>query len=125
MHGAGETVAIRSHRDLIVWQRAIELTVSMYEITSSFPREEMFGLTSQMRRAAVSVASNIAEGYGRTSTGEYRQFLGIARSSNLELETQLLVARKLGFGDPKKLDQAEAMSSEVSRMLVSLMSKIS
>ena len=116
---------VQSHRDLIVWQRAIELTVAIYEITSSFPREEIFGLTSQMRRAGVSIASNIAEGYGRTSTGEYRQFLGMARGSNLELQTQIVVARKLGFGDPHKLDVAESMSSEVSKMLVSIMSKLS
>lgn len=78
-----------------------------------------------MRRAAVSIANNIAEGYGRSSTGEYKQFLGIARGSNPELQTQLVVARKLGFGCQEKLDQAEAMSSEVSRMLVSLMNKLS
>lgn len=116
---------IESHRDLIVWQRGIELTVAVYEITSAFPREEVFGLTAQMRRAAVSIASNIAEGYGRSSTGEYKQFLGIARGSNLELQTQLVVARKLGFGRPERLDQAEAMSTEVSRMLVALMNKLS
>lgn len=116
---------VQSHRDLIVWQRAIELTVAIYEITSSFPREEIFGLTSQMRRAGVSIASNIAEGYGRTSTGEYCQFLGMARGSNLELQTQITVARKLGFGDASKLDVAESMSSEVSKMLVLIMSKLS
>lgn len=117
-------MAIASHRDLIVWQRAIEMTVAVYELTAGFPREEIFGLSSQLRRAGVSVASNIAEGYGRASTGEYRQFLGTARGSNLELQTQLVLARRLGMGDPPKIDHVEALSFEVSKMLVAMMGKI-
>ena len=76
-------------RDLIVWQRAIELTVEIYKLTRSFPKEEMYGLTSQMRRASVSVASNIAEGRGQLNPAEFRQFLGIAQGSIFELKTQL------------------------------------
>jgi four helix bundle protein len=83
--------------DLIVWQRAIELTVSIYSLTRSFPKDEMFGLTSQMRRASVSVASNIAEGRGRLNPAEFRQFLGVAQGSICELKTQLLVAKRLGI----------------------------
>jgi four helix bundle protein len=101
---------IQSHRDLIVWQRAIELSVGVYELTRQFPGEETYGMSSQMRRAAVSVASNIAEGYGRASTGEYVQFLGIARGSNLELQTQMVIARRLRIGNTEKLDQTEAFS---------------
>ncbi len=75
--------------DLIVWQRAIELTISIYSLTRSFPKDEMFGLTSQMRRASVSIASNIAEGRGRLNPAEFRQFLGLAQGSLCELRTQL------------------------------------
>jgi four helix bundle protein len=115
---------IESHRDLIVWQRAIEMTLAVYELTGEFPKDEIYGLTSPLRRAGVSVASNIAEGYGRTSTGEYRHFLGTARGSNLELQTQLVLARRLRMGDPSRIDSAEALSFEVSRMLVAMIGKM-
>jgi four helix bundle protein len=115
---------IESHRDLAVWQRAIEMTIATYELTSRFPREEVYGLATQLRRAGVSVASNIAEGYGRGSRGEYKQFLGMARGSNLELQTQLLIAKRLRLGDPMKIDRAEVLSGEVSKMLVSLLRKL-
>ena len=98
---------VKSYRDLDVWQCAIQLSVSLYQLTRDFPREEIFGLTSQLRRAGVSVASNIAEGYGRTSKGEYRSFLGLARGSALEVQTQLVIAREIGFGDPNKIAEAE------------------
>ena len=87
---------VESYRDLKVWQRAIEMTLGIYRATTGFPKEELFGLTSQIRRAGVSVASNIAEGYGRSSRGEYKQFLGMARGSNLEVQTQLFIATELG-----------------------------
>jgi four helix bundle protein len=115
---------IESHRDLVVWQRAIEMTVAVYELTTRFPKEEIYGLASQLRRAGVSVASNIDEGYGRASRGEYKQFLGMARGSNLELQTQLVIARKLRIGDSGRIDQAEGLSFEVSKMLVALMLKL-
>ena len=85
--------AIRSYRDLVVWQKAMELVAEIYQRTRAFPMDEMFGLVSQMRRAAVSIPSNIAEGYGRASTGEYKQFLGHARGSLWEVETQILIAK--------------------------------
>jgi four helix bundle protein len=91
---------LNSFRYLVVWQRAMQLTVAVYRLTQEFPREEIYGLTSQIRRAAVSVPSNIAERHGRLNTGEYRQFLGIARASNFELQTQLEIARALAFGNP-------------------------
>src|SRR6476659_5002414 len=90
--------AARSFRELIVWQRSIQSAASIYRLTKAFPKEEMYGLTSQIRRSAVSVPSNIAEGQGRLSTGEFQQFLGIARGSNFELQTQLEIARILRFG---------------------------
>ncbi len=111
-------------RDLIVWQRAIELTVEIYKLTRSFPKEEMYGLTSQMRRASVSVASNIAEGRGRLNPAEFRQFLGIAQGSIFELKTQLTVARQLEIGEGKALDRAESLSEEVSKMLGSFIAKL-
>ena len=113
-----------SFKDLVVWQRAIELTVAIYEFTAAFPSTEQFGLTNQLRRASVSVGSNIAEGYGRNSRGEYLQFLGHARGSNFEVETQLVIARKLGFGNEKEGRHACDLSHEVGRMLVALMKKL-
>lgn len=79
--------AVASFRDLLVWERAIESSLAIYQLSGEFPREEIYGLTSQMRRASVSIASDIAEGQGRGSPGEFRQFLGVARGSNLELQT--------------------------------------
>lgn len=116
--------AIESYKDLIVWQRSIQMTVAMYKLTAGFPSDERFGLTSQLRRAAVSVASNIAEGYGRGSTGEYKHFLGMARGSNSEIQTQLVIAGELGFGAPELRKRADALSEEVARMLVSLIQKL-
>ena len=113
-----------SFKDLIVWQRAIELTMTIYRFTSAFPPSERFGLTNHLRRASVSIASNIAEGYGRNSRGEYLQFLGHARGSNFEVETQLVIARKLGFGNTKEGQQAYDLSQQTGRMLVALMKKL-
>ena len=106
--------------DLTVWQRAIDLTVCIYKLTRGFPKEEMYGLVSQLRRASVSVASNIAEGRGRLNRGEFRQFLGIALGSLFEVKTQLIVARKLEMGKQAELDEATCLSEEVSKMLTSL-----
>jgi four helix bundle protein len=114
----------QAFRDLQVWQRSIQSTVSIRRLTQSFPREEVYGLTSQMRRSAVSVASNIAEGQGRLTSGEFRQFLGIARGSNFELQTQLEIARQLGFGDAKSIDESEGLSHEVGKMLYSLLESL-
>ena len=111
-------------RDLIVWQRAVQMTVALYRASANFPREELYGLISQLRRAGVSVASNIAEGWGRQSEGEYKHFLGMARGSNLEVQTQIIIARELGFGDPAALEAAENLSTEVAKMLVALMKSI-
>jgi four helix bundle protein len=108
---------VQSFRDLLVWQRSIQLTVAVYKLSKGFPKEELFGLISQIRRSAVSVPSNIAEGHGRLSTGEYRQFLGIARGSNFEVQTHLEIARALKLGDAAMVDKAEALSHEVGKMI--------
>ncbi|MDR3775791.1 MAG: four helix bundle protein [Terracidiphilus sp.] len=113
-----------SFKDLVVWQRAIQLTVAVYKLTSSFPADERFGLTNQLRRASVSVASNIAEGYGRSTKGEYVQFLGHARGSNCEVQTQLMIAQELNFGSEQERRLAQSLSEEVSRMLVAIMTKL-
>ena len=114
-----------SFRDLLVWQRAIQMTVAVYELTDAFPRTEIYGLTSQIRRASVSVASNIAEGYGRGSKGEYKQFLGIARGSNHEVQTQLVIARALHYGDERLITHGESLSLEVGKMLRAMMRQLS
>jgi four helix bundle protein len=112
---------VKSFRDLIVWHRSIELSVAVYEFTAGFPKEEMFGLKSQLRRASVSVASNIAEGSGRRSTGEFLQFLGMDRGSNAEVQTQLVISDKLGFGTADGRKRCDQLATEVSKMLPSLM----
>ena len=114
----------QSFRDLKVWQRAMQLTVAIYRLTKDFPREEQYGLTAQIRRSAVSIPSNIAEGQGRASTGEFRQFLAIARGSNCEVQTQLEIARVLEFGESKLLEEAEALSNEVRKMLFGIMESL-
>jgi four helix bundle protein len=115
----------KAYRDLVVWQRAIQMTVAVYKLSAEFPKNEMYGLTSQIRRASVSVASNIAEGYGRGTRGEYKSFLGMARGSNYEVQTHLVIARELGYGDSEVLGSAESLSGEVGKMIFSLIDKLS
>jgi four helix bundle protein len=99
-------------------------TKEIYCLTATFPSSEQFGLVNQMRRASVSVASNIAEGYGRSTRGEYVQFLGHARGSNCELQTQLIISQALGFGTKESHESVERLSSDVSRLLIALMNKL-
>lgn len=113
-----------SFKDLVVWQRAVQLSTEVYHLTDSFPPSERFGLSNQMRRASVSIASNVAEGYGRSTRGEYVQFLGHARGSNCELQTQFTIAKNLGFGANSAYDLAEKLSADVSRMLIALMKRL-
>ena len=113
-----------SFRDLLVWQRSIQLCAEIYRVTSGFPKTEQFGLTNQMRRASVSIPSNIAEGYGKSSKGEYLLYLGHARGSLCELQTQLVLAETLGFDTKKSLSTAETYSADVSRMLIALMKSL-
>jgi four helix bundle protein len=103
---------------------SMELTIAVYRLTQEFPREELFGLTSQLRRSAVSIPSNIAEGQGRLNTREFRQLLGVARGSNCELQTQLEIARALNLVDQATLEQAEALSHRVGKMLFKLLSAL-
>ena len=114
----------QSSKDLIAWQRSIEFTTDIYKLTSKFPETERYGLTNQMRRASVSIASNIAEGYGRSTRGEYIQSLGHARGSCSELETQIVIAKNLGFGVTQNLQSAEALCNDVGRLLGALIKSI-
>src|SRR5919199_3963951 len=108
---------IRSYRDLIVWQKAIALMAESYRCSRSLPADERFGLVAQIRRAAVSVPANIAEGHGRHHRDDYRQFLSIARGSLMELETHLIICETLGFIPAQQLSSARVLATEVGRML--------
>lgn len=112
----------QNYRDLIVWQKAIDLVTEIYRLTRDFPKEELYGLTSQIRRSSVSIPSNIAEGQARLTPGEFRQALGYARGSYAELDTQLMIAVKLGY-----LPSAEPITSrlhEIGRMLNALIASV-
>lgn len=113
-----------SFKDLVVWQRAVEMSLAIYKLTSAFPASKKFGLTSQLRRASISVASNIAEGYGKSTRGEYVLFLGHARGSICEIQTQIVITEPLGFGDQESRKTADNLTNEVSRMLVAMMKKL-
>lgn len=108
----------------MVWQRARELAALLYTLTQHFPREEIYGLTGQLRRAGVSIASNIAEGSGRGTRSDYRSFLRMARGSALEVQTQLMIARDLGFGDAAQVARAENLAEEISKMLWAITQKL-
>ena len=113
---------IRRHQDLKAWQAAIALVKHVYSLTAGFPKDELYGLTSQMRRAAVSVPSNIAEGAGRGGTREFIQFLGVARGSLSELETQVHIARELGYVDVTS--DLEAKIEEIFWMIGGLITSL-
>ena len=115
---------VESYKDLTVWQRSIQMTLAVYRMSSSFPKEELFGLTSQMRRSSTAVATRIAEGYGRGTPAEYRHYLGMARGSNLELQTQLVILSELAYTDPKRILEIENLSTEVAKMLNAIISKL-
>ncbi|HQS38434.1 MAG TPA: four helix bundle protein [Methylotenera sp.] len=108
---------IKSYRDLQVWRLAINLSTEVYATTSSFPKNEIFGLCSQLQRAAVSVASNIAEGHARESTKEYLRFISIALGSLAELETQFIISNNLNYINQVNLDGILEKTSEIGRML--------
>jgi len=113
-----------SYRDLRVWQTAMDLVVSVYQETQGFPKEELYGLTSQMRRASVSIPSNIAEGKGRSTDRDRALFFCHARGSLLELETQILIAQRLRYVTPPRAENLIRTSNELGRMLNSLIQSI-
>ena len=111
---------VTSYRDLVVWQKGMALVSAVYQLTSTFSNCERFGLTSQLQRAAVSIPSNIAEGQGRLSGRDFRRFLGIARGSLKELETQLLISIDLGYASRGTVNSCLALTDEIGRMLSGL-----
>jgi four helix bundle protein len=116
--------AINDFRDLIVWQRAMDLVVDIYAITDRLPAKEQFGLTTQARRAAVSVPANVAEGNGRGTKGEYLNHLSVARGSLMELQTHILIAQRLGYTGSTEATRVMTAAGEVGRMLSGLMSAL-
>ena len=114
----------RTYRDLIAWQKAMKFVTEIYEITRSFPSEERYGITNQLRRAAVSVPSNIAEGQARFSHKEFHHFLSQARGSLVEIETQLLIARNLEYLRAAKADELLVATAQIGRLLNGLIASI-
>ncbi len=115
---------IHSYKDLIVWQKSMDLVTEIYAVTGKFPADERFGLTSQMRRAAVSIPSNIAEGRRRGSKKEYAQFLRISYGSGSELETQIEISKRLFFTEENRYEKADILLNEVMRMLQTIIKKL-
>ena len=119
-----DQIEIKTFRDLFVWQKAMKLVTDVYEFTKKFPQEELYGLTSQIRRSAVSIPSNIAEGHGRKSTKDYVRFLHIAIGSLFELQTQLEIGCNLKYVTRDEFGLAYESSREIERMLSSLIRKL-
>jgi len=115
---------INTYKDLIVWQKSMDLVVEIYSLTKSFPRTEIYGLTSQMRRCAVSIPSNIAEGRRRGTRKDYRHFLTIAYGSGAELETQIEITKRLPFGENLDFTKVENLLNEIMRMLNKMLSTL-
>ena len=117
-------MAVQNYRELIVWQKAMDLVELVYQATKAFPKEELYGLTNQVRRAAVSIPSNIAEGQARQSTAEFKNFLSIAQGSRAEVETQIMITQRLRYISQQQADQILALSEEIKRMTYSLTAKL-
>jgi four helix bundle protein len=115
---------IKTYKDLIVWQKSVELVKLLYQLTRELPSDEKFGLVNQLRRASVSIPSNIAEGFGRKTQKERIQFFVIAYGSALEIETQLHISKELGFGTSKAVEKAESILLEVLKMLNKMTSSV-
>lgn len=115
---------INTFRDLLVWQKSMKLVTDIYQHTYAFPQSEIYGLTSQIRRCAISIPSNIAEGYGRNSTGDYKRFLRISVGSLFELQTQIEIAYNLKYISNEAFQEILTNTNELDRMLSSLISKI-
>jgi four helix bundle protein len=113
---------LRGYRDLRAWQHAMDLVTQIYRVTRTFPKDEVYGLVSQLRRAAVSIPSNLAEGHGRNSRNEFRQFIGQARGSLSEVETQLEIAKNLGYINAETLAALMTQAEAVGKMLTGLRS---
>ena len=116
---------MNNYKELKIWQKSIDLVEKVYAITKTFPKEERYGLISQIQRSAVSIPSNIAEGAGRNSNKEFRNFLGIANGSLNELITQLLIAIRVGYSNENELEEVFHLTNEIQKMNYALISKFS
>jgi four helix bundle protein len=116
---------MKTHKDLDVWNNAVELATKVYELTKMFPKEEIFGLTAQMRRAAVSIASNIAEGAARRGNKEFTHYLHMAAGSASELQTQLEIARRVGMANGADVENLQASTETISKMIFGLIRSVS
>lgn len=115
---------MKTFRDIFIWQKSMSLVTKIYTYTNHFPKEEVFGLTSQIRRCSVSIPSNVAEGFGRESNKEYLRFLNISLGSLFELQTQLEIAKNVQYLDEVKFNEIYEDTREIERMLVSFINKI-
>ncbi|WP_027729145.1 four helix bundle protein [Treponema sp. C6A8] len=111
---------VESHKDLVVWQKSMDLVVLVYKLVQELPKSEQYALSDQIRRAAVSIPSNIAEGKSRNSIKEYKHFIGIAKGSVAELETQLLICERIGYFNKEEISNTLGLLDEVSKMLTKL-----
>lgn len=119
-----ETSKIKSYRELLIWQKSIQVVTNIYKLTRDFPKEELFGLTSQMRRCAISIPSNIAEGFGRNSQGDFKRFLNISLGSTYELQTQIEISQNLEYLNTENYKYLMESCVELEKMMNSLVSKI-
>ena len=115
---------VRSYRDLKIWQKGIELVKEVYELTAGFPKHETYGLAGQLRRSAVSIPSNIAEGQARQHTGEFRQFLYVALGSAAEVDTQTIIAHEMGYISEQAAENVEQRIIEIRKMTYTLISRL-
>lgn len=115
---------MKTFRDILIWQKSMSLVTKIYTTTNNFPKEEIFGITSQIRRCSVSIPSNVAEGFGRESNKEYLRFLNISLGSLFELQTQIEIAKNIQYLDEEKFNEIYEDTREIERMLVSFINKI-
>ncbi|MFH1665129.1 MAG: four helix bundle protein [Candidatus Omnitrophota bacterium] len=115
---------IRNFKDLLIWKEGVNLVEKIYQVTKSFPKEELYGITAQIRRAAISIPSNISEGFMRKHNKEFKQFLFIALGSNAEVETQLIISNRLGYLKSEQLSQLEEVIDKINKMTMSLIKKL-
>ena len=124
MAGNGSVAEVKNYRELVVWKRSMELVAETYRLVKYLPKEETYALSNQIRRAVVSIPSNIAEGNGRGTTKDYARFLAMARGSKYELETQLLICVDLGYLTNEQIVKAMMLSDEIGRMLNVIITKL-
>ncbi len=124
MEDVHKNKAVKTYRDLVVWEKSMQFVTDIYSITKKFPGDELYSLTNQIRRSAVSIPSNIAEGFGRNTKKEFKRFLNISMASVFEIQTQIRISLNLGYIDSSVFDKIFESSREIERMLSSLIQKL-